>query len=213
MSRSKLVSSGCSLLSWVAVFCVATMITSPARAAFHLWSLNELYTNSSGTLQFIELTDPTFGGNQFVNASTMSVSNIGNTMTNMFTFTHNLPNNTMPINSLNHKFLIGTAGIQAAGGPAPDFIVPDGFLFQAGGSISYFNASGSYTALPTDGTMSRIWGGSTNNAVNSPTNFAGQTGVVMAAPEPASMVLATLAFGSMFCASRRRKAKSSAAAT
>src|SRR5262245_15899084 len=113
-----------------------TAIATPSQAAFHLWTLSEAYSNASGTLQFLELSDPTFGGQQVVQGTTLSVTNAAMTMTHNFLFPNNLPGD-----SLNHTFILGTAGIQAAGGPAPDFIIPNGFLFQGGGDISYFNAS------------------------------------------------------------------------
>src|SRR4051794_12703729 len=118
------------------VFAGAAMgAAQQAQAGFHLWSLSEVYSNSSGTVQFIELRDDTFGGQQFVNGTTLDLSNIGASLTNHLTFNHDLAGN-----SFGHTFLIGTAGLTAAGGPAPDFFMPDGFLFNAGGSISYFNA-------------------------------------------------------------------------
>ena len=181
------------------VACIALMLSAtPSKAAFHLWNLQELYSDSTGSLQFIELFT-TFDSQQFVGGQQISVSNVGNTLTNTFTLPSNLPSS-----SSGKSFLFGTAGLQAAGGPAPDFIIPNNFLFTAGGLISFFGTnSGSYTALPTDGTASRIWGGSTNNATNSPRNFAGQTGTVV--PEP-SFSLMALAIGGIFWTSRRRKA-------
>lgn len=51
--------------------------------------------------------------------------------------------------------------------------------------ISFFGQnSGAYQALRTDGVLSRNWGD--GDAVNSPQNFAGQSGVV-AVPEPGSL--------------------------
>jgi Dockerin type I domain len=145
---------------------------SRANAAFHLWALQEIYTNSSGNLQFIEMFDQ-FGGQEFVGGQQIRVTNSDGTQTHSFTIPTNLPDD-----SFDHTFLLGTAALQSAGGPAPDYILPDGFLFPGGGSISFFGLnSGTYSALPTDGTLSRTWGG-TDNAVNSPQNFAGQTGVV-----------------------------------
>lgn len=171
-----------------ALFCAAAALTAlfaaPAtsQAAFHLWNITEVYTNSSGTLQFIELKDPA-GFQQFVGSQQISVTNTGNTITHSFT----LPPATLPGNSLNHSLLFGTAGLAAAGGPVPDYILPDNFLFAAGGSISFFGANGGgYTALPTDGTLSRTWNG--GNAVNTPTNYLGQTGTVVV-PEPATFGL------------------------
>ena len=116
----------------------------------------------------------------------MTSANIGNTMSNVFNPMNDLPSS----NTLNRTFLIGTAGIQAAGGPAPDYFVPNGFLFSAGGSITsnFAQNGGAFTALPIDGTMSRIWNGG-NNVINSPMNFAGQSGVVVGVPEPTTMIL------------------------
>ena len=168
---------------------------SSVQAGFHLWTLREVYTDNSGSLQFIEMFDPTFGGQQFVSGFTISVTDVGNTQTHNFTFPGNAPGD-----SFNHALLLGTAGLQAAGGPTPDFIIPNNFLFGAGGSISFFNASGPYTALPTDGVNSRTWGG--GNAPNSPQNYAGQVGFITV-PEPASAIL-LLSGGILFAFARRK---------
>lgn len=168
-----------------------------AGAAFHLWAITEVYSNNSGTLQFIELRD-TFGGQGFVNNQQVRVSNIGNTQTNTFTIT----TGTLPGSTLNHSLLFGTAGVQAAGGPAPDYIIPDNFLFTTGGTINFFGLnSGPYTALPIDGILSRTWTG--GDAVNTPTNFPGQTGFVNGVPEPSTLLLSSCAAG-LFGLYRRR---------
>ncbi len=196
------------LLRWAAAFCVTIALATPAHAAFHLWFLSEVYTNASGTLQFIELTT-TQNNQQFISGQSISVSNIGNSLTNTYNITLNSGSPTA-----NHKLLFGTAGLTAAGGPTPDYIIPNGFLFSAGGSISYFGegtgsyAPLSYSALPTDGYLSRTWGG--GNALNSPTNFAGATSPV---PEPATMILTPIAFASMYLVRRRRAAKSDSSDT
>jgi serralysin len=166
----------------------------PARAAFHLWALNEIYTNSSGTLQFIELND-SFGSQNFIGGQQISVTDASASTTHTFTIpaASNLGGST-----LNHSLLFGTAGLQAAGGPAPDFIIPNGFLFSAGGSINFFGLnSGPYAALPTDGIHSRLWNG--GDAVNNATNYAGQSGSV-----PAPGVLAVVAGGGLVLCRRRR---------
>jgi len=63
-------------LTWFALgVCSAALIAPSARAAYHLWSLREVYTDSSGNLQFIELSSP-FGGQQFVGGQQMSIANV-----------------------------------------------------------------------------------------------------------------------------------------
>jgi len=174
----------------------ATAASIPhAQAAFHLWSIKEIYSDSSGHLQFIELTD-SVGFQNFVGSQQIQVMNIGASITHTFT----LSSATLPGNTLNHSLLFGTAGLQAAGGPTPDYIIPDNFLFSAGGSVSFFGAnSGPYTALPTDGVNSRTWGD--GNAANSPMNYGGQTGFVVA-PEPSALAL--LGIGCLAALARRR---------
>jgi autotransporter-associated beta strand protein len=162
------------LALWAAVVAGSLAFAPKAHAAFHLWNISELYTNSSGTLQFIELST-TASGQNFVGGQQIHISFGGQTQT-PFTVPSNLSTST---DTSNKEFLIGTAGIQAAGAPAPDFVMPNGFLFLGGGTISFFGAnSGNYTALPTDGTMARLFGVG-SNVVNNPQNFAGQTGQIV----------------------------------
>lgn len=184
-------------VAWGVALGAVGAIAQPAKAAFHFWAINEVYTNSTGTLQFIEFftnaDDQHFLFNQQVR-----VTNLGGTLSNTFTFPANLSTNL----TSNHSLLLGTAGLQAAGGPAPDFIIPANFLFQAGGTLEFLGTvtnNGPYTALPTDGVLSRDWN-SGNNIVNSPTNFAGATGSV---PEPSTLVLSSVGAG-LYGVMRRR---------
>lgn len=161
---------------WHSVLAGAAILAaaSNTQAAFHLWNIREIYSNNSGTLQFIEMFTAS-SSQQFVGGQQIQVTS--GATTHIFTLPQNLPGDT-----LNHAMLFGTAGLQAAGAPTPNFIIPDGFLFTGGGTITFFGANGgAYTALPTDGVNSRTWGG--GNAVNSPQNFAGQVGFVNV-PEP-----------------------------
>lgn len=189
------------LIRWFVAAGLAVVIPLPVHGAVHLWSLNEIYSNNTGTLQFIELRD-TSGGQNFVGLQQIQVTN--GVSTNTFT----IPNVTLPGSTFNHNLLFGTAGIQAAGGPAPDFIIPTSFLFTGGGTITFFGQnSGPYTALPLDGILSRTWTG--GNASNTPTNFSGQSGFVNGVPEPSTLILTPLAagvLGAYAWMSRRRKA-------
>src|SRR5947199_10311040 len=87
-----------------------------ANAAFNLWNVNELYTNSSGTLQFIEL-QTSFSGNQFVGGEQIQV--VSASVTHKFT----VPSS-QSTDSANKFLLFGTAGLHSAGRPTPDFLVP-----------------------------------------------------------------------------------------
>jgi len=155
---------------------------APVRAAFHLWTLSEIYSDASGSLQFIELVDNVGSQNSLQN-QVFHLNNSGSTITHSFTFPSSISAD--PVGT---HLLLGTAGLQAAGGPTPDFIIPNNFIFTAGGSISFFNASGPFSALPTDGNLSFNFLTASTGA-NTPENSAGQIGHVIVVPEPASAVL------------------------
>ena len=158
----------------IAVALLLLAVSASSHSAFHLWVINEVYSNADGTLQFIELST-TFGSQQFLAGA--AISSTQGATTNTFTFPNNLVGD-----SANKKFLIGTAGIAAAGGPAPDYIMPNGFIFTTNVAINFSGgASVTYPSIPTDGTLSIDAFGST--ATNSPTNYAGATGTVVA-PNP-----------------------------
>jgi hypothetical protein len=143
--------------------------TLPARAAFHFWEIREVYTDASGTNQFIEFFSSP-GSQQFVGGQVIRVTST--TGTNTFTIPSHLPGD-----SAGKSFIVGTLSITNFGAPKPDYIIPNNFVFPGGGNLTFFIGSGPYTALPTDGSLSRTWVGG-GNAVNSPRNFAGQTGTI-----------------------------------
>jgi hypothetical protein len=178
----------------------AAMLTTSAHAAFHLWNFQQIYTDSSGSLQYIQLFDSS-GFQNSVNGQQISVANVGATQTHTFT----LPGGPLGGNTFNHTLLFGTAGLQAAGGPVPDYIIPNNFLFAAGGTLTGFSGffGGPYTALPTDGFNARNFGG--GNVLNSPQNYTGQTGTIVV-PEPAMWSLFGLSgTGFLFFLRSRRK--------
>ena len=165
------------------------LLASPGKAAFHLWEIRELYTNLDGSVQFIELFT-TSGSQQFTQSTQIQVVNQAGTQTHTF----NIPTN-LPGDSANRAFLIATSNLPSFGGPTPDFVIPSNFLFINGGSINYvgtIQGPETYTALPTNGTLSRVVPGNTNQT-NSPLNFAGQSGTLI--PEPA--VCGLLALGGL----------------
>jgi len=153
---------------------VLGLFAAPLQAAFHLWQINELYSNSDGTVQFVELT-ALAGGQQFLAGHTLTSSS--GATTNTFTFPSNLPGDTA-----GKRMLIATAGFAALGVVTPDYTVPNNFFFRNGGTVNFAGADvWNHPALPTD---NRSLDRSGSAIANSPTNFAGNTGNVQAPVAP-----------------------------
>ena len=159
-----------------------------AKAAFHLWQIQEVFTNASGTVQFIEMHD----------------NNSGETFTNGFTVTANSDGviKTTTLTNLSHptpgSLLLATSGFGSlAGAVTPDFTLPSTSFFNpnatnitisfsgSGDSISFTGAS-----LPKNGINSLT---DTNlylaqnlvSGTNSPMNLLGNSGSVnLSTPSP-----------------------------
>ena len=161
-------------------------------AASHLWRINEIMSSADGTIQFIELKEccgalnETFIGGKHVTSDATGHS---------FTIPANLP----CTNCTANKYLLFATSAFAAlpGAPTPDFVIPAGFFGINGDTLRYapeFNYDlfpfGAGT-LPTDGKNSiQVTNPTTDTFItglNSPTNFAGQTGVVCFAPPTGDM--------------------------
>ena len=155
----------------VALFAVAGLISLPAAAAFHLWTMNELYSNADGSVQFLEVTALT-SGQQFVAGHSLR-STVGGVSQ-----TFDVPQNLVG-DSAGKRMLFATQGFAALGIVTPDFIVPNGFFSRTGGTLNWGENSDvwTYGALPA-GNLSLNRDGST--AVNSPRNYAGATGTISA---------------------------------
>src|SRR5262245_2706241 len=82
---------------------LAMLLSGPsAQAAFHLWQIREIYTDSSGTYQFVELFCPS-SGQTFLNNQSITVTPAGGGAAHTFTLTSNLGSDT-----LNHALLLST---------------------------------------------------------------------------------------------------------
>ena len=204
MNRTKSghLSLACAVIVATAFFLA---LPKPARATFHLWQIDEVYSSADGTVQFIEFENNSDFENFLTNSSGLT-SNANN-----YTFTTNLSSTS----TTNKHFLVGTVGYASiAGVPAPDYTVPNQFFSAAGDTLTLVGSlSGTITftgaQLPTDGlnSLNRLYNGSTNSgftsALNSPTNFAGNTGSV---PEPTGIALVISAGAILFINRRRRTA-------
>jgi len=142
--------------------------------SYHQYRINELFSNTSGTLQFIELSVGSFNGESFWAGVNLSTTRAG--VTNSFVFPTNLPSTS----TANTSVLIATQAYADLAQVKPDYVIPDGFLFQAGGSLNFGGADIiSYGPLPSDG--SRSVNRSDVPAVATPKNFAGASGPAPAA--------------------------------
>ena len=171
-----------------------------ADATFHTWRISQVFSDSSGNVQFIEFHEAFGDANeQFLGGRTL----IG---TSTFTFGGNLPT---PSNSANRFFLIGTAAYAAlSGAVTPDYSIPSGFLALGGGTLNFAGGidTVTYGALPTDGitSLGRVGttGSNFSSRANLESNYAGTRGSVTV-PAPSVALIAPLA---LVAAARRRRA-------
>jgi hypothetical protein len=203
----------------VAMVLLFAGVTQPASAAFHLWQMHEVFSNSSGTVQFIELND-SFSGETLVNGFSVTANSDGNIKT--FTFPGNLTQNTPG------QLLIATTGFGSLpGGVAPDFTFSQsttpisGNFFNPNATNLTFTYNGSNDAmaftgasLPKDGINSLTDAGAIgfppgtpniSSGVNSPTNQFGNSGSVNVSPEPVTGLIPLIAFPVLRLRRRRRQ--------
>ena len=179
------------------------LISNQARAAFHLWTISEIYSSADRSVQFVEFSTA-FSGQTVVGGRTVTAFNSNSSLSVVFTIPSNFGSDTA-----NRRFLIATPGFGSIqGSVTPDFVfTTTPFLFLGSGSLSFSGGdSVTYANLPTDGrgSLVRSGGSMVFSAANSPQNYLGQTGSV---PEPG--VLAILASGALTVAlglrGRRRR--------
>jgi hypothetical protein len=164
---------------------ILLLVPISAAATFHLWDITEVYSNASGTVQYVELFDG------FNNEDELAGHTIkSNTIT--YTFPTDLDPDPMGNGNnatANRHFLIATPGFASLpGAVTPDFtFAAANFMSTVADTINFSNVDtfvfGS-GELPTDGINSLNEPYNSNvrtTAQNSPTNFAGQVGSL---PEP-----------------------------
>jgi hypothetical protein len=191
------------LFRWMLAPALA-LTTTAALAEFHTYQIEEIFSNTTGTVQFIRMHESQgmsmeylWAGNRLQSTST----HLGTTQT--FVFPNNLPvggmcnpyygcatammsqmmSPVMPtaVSTANTRVLIATQGFADLHLITPDFVVPNGFLAVDGGTINYAGVDFlTYGALSTDGVTALMRDGS--RVPNVAMNFAGQSASVMAAP-------------------------------
>src|SRR5688572_32472898 len=97
---------------------------------FHIFRINEVFSNANGTVQYIEFVGEENGQHIWIDHSIISTH--GDTSN-----TFNIPSN-LPSDATNGKsVLVATQGFADLDLVTPDYIVENGFLFQQGGTISF----------------------------------------------------------------------------
>lgn len=143
-----------------------------AQAGSHTWDVNEVFSDSTGNVQFIELVE--------ANGTPNETAVPGHTMTST-------ANNFVIVGAAlvaptsNKFYLIGTAAFAALpGAPTPDATMPVSFFSTlAAETVTYVPwdaMAWGAGVLPTDGTTSL--NSNLTTGVNSPTNYAGASGSV-----------------------------------
>ena len=162
-------------------------------AGSHLWRINEVFSNTDGTVQFIELHEINGAQREWgLTHCWFESIETGN----VFRFPRNLSEPT------GRKYLLLATEAFAAlsGAPTPDYIIPDRFFsidkdtLWYGPAQNYDNFVFRPGDLPTDGVNSiQITQYAPNNftrdqfetRANSPTNFRGETGSIEVIPPAA----------------------------
>ena len=157
------------------------LFASPAIGGSHQWRFSEFYSSPDRSIQFIEMMEI---------AGSEAEGGIGNRWfeTNSFNADHSQTlGSNLPQGTAFKKFLVGSQSYAALPGvPTPDYIVPDGILEPDGDTIMWWFYQTIVIApgvMPSDGVMSITVVDpvvpSFSVGVNSPTNFAGETGTVV----------------------------------
>ncbi|MDG2084717.1 MAG: hypothetical protein P8K66_07120, partial [Planctomycetota bacterium] len=156
----------------VTILLILVIFPALAFADNHKWLISEIYSNSDGTIQFVELVDDGDDAGWLLAGTSMSTSETN------FNFPTNLPTN---IDTSNRRVLIATSGFASLpNAPTPDYTMPNNFL-RLFGSTLVLSGSGdevSYGALPTDGVTSINRNGA--QSINSPRNFFNVSGSITA---------------------------------
>lgn len=160
-----------------------------AWAAAHTWDVNEVFSNADGTIQFVELREANGTPNEI---------NVGGRPISSSSFAHSftIDSNVTSPSSNRHLLFATQAFADLPGAPTPDQIIPAGLVpfFDVTGDTVTYNPYDSFVfgPVPTDGVHSMNDGNIV--AINTPTNYAGDTASVDASMitgpiEPGSVIV------------------------
>lgn len=159
-------------LSLLAVVALAM----PAAAISPLMQIDQVYSNASGTVQFITVVD---GGSSDCDSNEerwrgLRLVSSGPGPQKIYFFPKDLPT----CQTSGKSILIATEGFAALGIVTPDFVIPNDFLQRPAGTIALGGTSTlTYANLPTDGVLALV--GGTIAVPNRATNLAGASASVV----------------------------------
>lgn len=177
-------------------------VAAPARAAFHLWKINEVFSSADESVQFVELTDSSDFEHQ-IGGHEVRVRE-GTTVLDHFEF----PGPLGSTDTGGRTLLLATPGFQAVAGVTPDYEIAAGFIDLTRATSVSFDLLDvmPIAGLPTDGRSSlhRNPGSAPTVADATPRNFAGQEGAIDL-PEPGPAALGLAAAGALAGLARRAR--------
>jgi len=165
-------------LYFVALALALAMSIPTARAEFHLFRIDQVFSNADGTIQYVVMREISgSNGEGFWRNKTLETTSLTGAKQEI-SFPSDLPSQV----TASRKVLIATSGFAALNLVTPDFTIPSGFIPVAGGKLDYANSTDEITfgALPTDGATAITRNGTPVAAT--PTNFAGVTATLNLGP-------------------------------
>ena len=176
------------IFQWMIALATGLAATS-TLAEFHTYQIEQVYSNASGTVQFIVMHEvAAMGAEYFWAGNKLTSTHLGTTKS--YTFPSNLAigmacnpyydcGYAAPSSTANTRVLIATQGFADLGLMNPDYVIPNGFLATDGGTINYAGVDQiTYAALPTDGVSAINRAGAT--IPNVATNFNALTSSIQA---------------------------------
>lgn len=149
-------------------------VPAPASAKSHLWKFTEIFSNADGSVQYIEMQVTEFAG--------VAEWETGGRRLSSDAQLYFIPANLPEENTFQTSMLLATPAFAALpGAPTPDFLIPAGFFDPAGDELRYRLTFDVFAfgpgAMPVDGVLALEREG-LGTPVNSPRNFAGETGTI-----------------------------------
>jgi hypothetical protein len=159
----------------MAAAALLSLAASGVFATFHLFHIEQIFSNADGTVQFVVLFTGADGQNLW---SGQTLTTQGAQGMRSFTFPSNLPNSATG----NKRVLVASEGFAALHLVTPDYTVPNRFLPLGSGTVNFAGVDQVvYSSLPSDGShaIDQFRGMVIDNVA---TNFAGAHASVAIVP-------------------------------